>query len=184
MMAVVDSLKTDDLDFGDIYRTQYRRVFHLCRYLLNSQDKAEDAAHEVFLRAHAKRESYDRALPLSSWLLKITSNYCIDLLRRRKTEQRIFDLDPGDSWDAPSAGASPLSEVLASERGKDVRAALGDIPEKYRVPLVLAYYNELGYDEIAGILGVERTQVAVLIFRGKQHLRQRLGKENKRDVSQ
>jgi RNA polymerase sigma-70 factor, ECF subfamily len=48
--------------------------------------------------------------------------------------------------------------------------------EKYRVPLVLAYYNELNYDEIAEIIGVARTQVAVLIFRGKQQLRKQLGK--------
>ena len=50
------------------------------------------------------------------------------------------------------------------------------------MPLVLAYYNELDYEEIGEILGVERTQVAVLIFRGKQQLRQRLSKE-RRDVS-
>jgi DNA-directed RNA polymerase specialized sigma24 family protein len=67
-------------------------------------------------------------------------------------------------FDPPSAGVSPLAEVLAAERGKDVRAALGALSEKYRVPLVLAYYNELDYEEIGEILGVERTQVAVLIF--------------------
>jgi RNA polymerase sigma-70 factor (ECF subfamily) len=71
---------------------------------------------------------------------------------------------------------------LAAERGKDVRVALSTLSDKYRVPLVLAYYNELDYDEIGEILGVERTQVAVLIFRGKQQLRQRLYKE-RRDVS-
>lgn len=181
-MVVVETRKTPEQNFEDIYKTHYRRVFSLCRYLLNSLDRAEDAAHEVFLRAHAKLDSYNPALPLSTWLLKIASNYCIDVLRRRGTEQRIFNLDPGDSWDPPSAGVSPLAEVLAEERGKDVRAALGALAEKYRVPLVLAFYNELDYDEIGEILGVERTQVAVLIFRGKQQLRQKLMKE-KRDVS-
>ena len=66
-------------------------------------------------------------------------------------------------------------KLLAAERGHDVRRALRSLTEKYRVPLVLAYYNELSYEEISDILGVERTQVAVLIFRGKEHLRQRLG---------
>jgi len=183
MIAVVDSLNSSKQEFEDIYRTHYRRVFSLCRYLLNSTDKAEDAAHEVFLKAHSKLDSYNPALPLSTWLLKIASNYCIDILRRRGTEQRIFDLDPGDSFDPPSGGSTPLGEVLAAERGRDVRAALAQLSEKYRVPLVMAYYNELNYEEIAEILGVERTQVAVLIFRGKQQMRHRLGKEKQRDVS-
>jgi RNA polymerase sigma-70 factor (ECF subfamily) len=166
-----------DLGFEEIYKTHYRRVFNLCRYLLNSFDKAEDAAHEVFLRAHARMDSYNPALPLSSWLLKIASNYCIDLLRRKSTERRIFAVESRvEAVDLPAQECSPLTEVLAAERGQDVRSAMSSIPEKYRTPLVLAYYNELGYDEISEILGVERTQVALLIFRGKQHLRERLRK--------
>ena len=175
MVEAVAAEKPPELDFEVIYNTHYRRVLSLCRYLLNSPDKAEDASHEVFLRAHAKLASYNSAFPLSTWLLKIASNYCIDLLRRRSAEHRIFDSDPGEGYEPASSGTSPLGEVLAAERGRDVRRALGGLTEKYRVPLVLAYYNELSYEEISEILGVERTQVAVLIFRGKEHLRQRLG---------
>lgn len=184
MVEAVAAQKPTELDFEVIYNTHYRRVLNLCRYLLNSPDKAEDASHEVFLRAHSKLDSYNPAYPLSTWLLKIASNHCIDLLRRKSAEQRIFDADAGEHFEAPSSGTSPLGEILAAERGQDVRRALGGLTEKYRVPLVLAYYNELSYDEISEILGVERTQVAVLIFRGKEHLRQRLargfGKERMR----
>jgi RNA polymerase sigma-70 factor (ECF subfamily) len=175
MVEAVAAQKPVGLDFELIYNTHYRRVLNLCRYLLNSPDKAEDAAHEVFLRAQAKQASYNHAFPLSTWLLKIASNYCIDLLRRKTAEHRIFDRDAGESYEPPAREASPLGEILAAERGHDVRRALTSLTEKYRVPLVLAYYNELSYEEISDILGVERTQVAVLIFRGKEHLRQRLG---------
>jgi RNA polymerase sigma-70 factor (ECF subfamily) len=175
-MVAAETSKPAGLDFETIYKTHYRRVLNLCRYLLNSPD-AEDAAHEAFLRAHGKLESYDPSLPLSSWLMRIASNYCIDLLRRKGTERRIFDLDPGETFDPPSGASSPLSEVLIAERGKDVRAALAKLSDKYRIPLVLAFYNELDYEEISSVIGVGRTQVAMLIFRGKQQLRQRLGKE-------
>jgi RNA polymerase sigma-70 factor (ECF subfamily) len=176
MVEAVETPKPTELDFETIYNTHYRRVLNLCRYLLNSPDKAEDAAHEAFLRAHAKLDSYNPAFPLSTWLLKIASNHCIDLLRRKTAETRIFDADASQNYEPPAGGSSPLGEILAAERGRDVRRALGSLTAKYRVPLVLAYYNELDYEEISEILGVERTQVAVLIFRAKEHLRQRLAK--------
>jgi len=179
MVVAVETQKSPAYRFEDIYNAHYRRVLNLCRYLLNSPERAEDAAHEVFLRAHNRMDSYNSALPLSSWLLKIASNYCIDVLRRGATERRIFD-GGSETFDPPSASVSPLGEVLAAERGQDVRAAVESLSEKYRVPLVLAYYNELSYEEISEIIGVERTQVAVLIFRAKQQLRQRLEKERTR----
>jgi RNA polymerase sigma factor, sigma-70 family len=69
--------------------------------------------------------------------------------------------------------------MMAAERGHDVRNALSQLPEKYRVPLVLAYYNEMSYDHIAEALGLGRNHVATLIFRGKQQLRKKLLMPNK-----
>jgi RNA polymerase sigma-70 factor (ECF subfamily) len=179
MHAPVEPQNPFDQDFEEIYKTYYRRVFSLCRYLLNSFDAAEDATHEAFLRAQRKLATYDPSHPFSSWLMGIASNHCIDLLRRRGTEKRLFEMDGSDKLDAPSGSPSALSEVLAAERGHDVRNALSQLPEKYRVPLVLAYYNEMSYDEIGATLGLGRNHVATLIFRGKQQLRQKLGKGDK-----
>lgn len=92
-------------------------MFNLCRYLLNSFDAAEDATHEVFLRAQRKLATSDRSFPFSSWLLGIASNHCIDLLRRRGTERRLFELEGSDGTEAPSKNPSPLGELLANEHG-------------------------------------------------------------------
>jgi len=175
MNTPVEPKSPFDQDFADLYKMHYRRVFSLCRYLLNSFDAAEDATHEVFLRAQRKLATYDPSLPFSSWLSGIASNHCIDLLRRRTTEKRIFDLDSSDAADPPSKSLTPLGEMMAAERGHDVRNALSRLPEKYRVPLVLAYYNEMSYDEIAAALGLGRNHIATLIFRAKQQLREQLG---------
>lgn len=170
-------------DFEDIYRTHHRRVFHLCRYLLNSPDAAEDAAHEVFLRAQSRISQYDESLPLSSWLSGIASNYCIDMLRRRNTEKRLFEDESSEMLEPASVAPGPLVNLLSAEQSRNARTALSALPNKYRVPLVLAYFNELNYDEIASILGVSRNQVATLIFRGKQQLREKLMKEKYRALS-
>jgi RNA polymerase sigma-70 factor (ECF subfamily) len=179
MKTPVEPTTPFDREFDEIYKTHYRRIFSLCRYLLNSFDAAEDATHEVFVRAQRKLSTYDPSLPLSSWLSGIASNHCIDLLRRRGTEKRIFDPGGSAGPEPPSAGLTPLGEMIASERGHEVRHALSELPEKYRVPLVLAYYNEMSYDEIAAALGLARNNVATLIFRGKQQLREKLGQSRR-----
>lgn len=82
--------------FGELYRSLYRRVRGLCGYLLGSNQAAEDAASEVFLRARQAMSSYDSTLPFSRWLFSITSHYCVDVLRRRRTEQRLFEPEEAD----------------------------------------------------------------------------------------
>src|SRR5262245_52264940 len=114
MNAPVEPQTPFDRDFAEIYKTHYRRVFSLCRYLLNSFDAAEDATHEVFLRAQRKLATYDPSLPMSSWLAGIASNHCIDILRRRSTEKRIFDVDGSDRGEPPSGSRTPLGELMAA----------------------------------------------------------------------
>src|SRR5215831_5095718 len=156
MHAPVEPHTPFEHDFADIYRAHYRRVFGLCRYLLNSFDAAEDATHEVFLRAQRKLDTYDPSLPFSSWLSGIATNHCIDLLRRKTTEKRIFELDAADGTvSAPSAMLSPLNELVAAERGDKVRRALSQLPEKYRVPpgIGLLQRDELRRDRCRSRLG-------------------------------
>jgi len=77
--------------FADVYRAFFPRVFGLCRRLLGSAEAAEDATSEVFLRAQRNLRSYDLGLPFAPWLFGIASHYCLDQLRRRRAEQRLFE---------------------------------------------------------------------------------------------
>jgi RNA polymerase sigma-70 factor (ECF subfamily) len=74
---------------------------------------------------------------------------------------------------------SPLGAVLSTEERMQVRDAIARLPENYRVPLILRYYGELSYDEIAQQLGLQRNYVAALIFRAKQELRRKLAHRSK-----
>ncbi len=166
-----------NIDFESLYVSHYGRVYGLCRRLLGRPSQAEDAAQEVFMRAYKALDRYDQHQPFANWVLGIASRYCIDLLRRRSREAKLFD-DHAEVEEyvdevSETAAARPttLESLVADEQGAQVKAAIGSLPDNYRVPLVLAYYNEWSYDEIATHLGVTRNHVGVLLLRAKRALR-------------
>lgn len=160
--------------FGELYRLFARRVFGLCRHLLVSHEAAEDATSEVFLRAQRAMKTYDSALPFPRWLFSIAGHHCVDQLRRRRVERRLFEVPEEDAPEVAAGTESPLAEFLGGERRDAVRAAIAALPERYRLPLVLRYFSDMSYDQIAGALGLNRNHVATLIFRAKKELRQAL----------
>ena len=142
---------------------------------------AEDAASEVFLKVQRSIESYNGSIPFPRWLLRVAGNQCIDALRRRKRgRQVIVEVDDGVTViESASTEPSPLGSVLSTEERSQIRDAIAHLPENYRVPLVLRYYGELSYDEIAQQLGLQRNYVAALIFRAKKELRRKLDHRSK-----
>jgi len=166
---------------GEIHRRYVRRVFGLCRYMLDSRESAEDATSEVFLKLQRSIESYNGSIPFPRWLLRVAGNPCIDLLRRRRRRQQVIvEVEDGAGViEATSAEPSPLGAVISAEEKVQLQAAIARLPENYRVPLVLRYYSELSYDEIGQQLGLQRNHVAALIFRGKQELRRKLPHRSK-----
>ena len=180
--SVIERAQGHDTEaLGEIYRLYVRRVLGLCRYMLDSRESAEDVTSEVFLKLQRSIESYDGSIPFVRWLLRVTGNQCIDALRRRKRgRQVIVEVEEGVAViEATSPEPSPLSAVLSEEERAQVRDAIVRLPENYRVPLVLRYYGELSYDEIAQHLDLQRSYVAALIFRAKQELRRKLGHRSK-----
>jgi len=180
--SVIERAQGHDAEaLGEIYRLYARRVFGLCRYMLDSRENAEDATSEVFLKLQRSIESYDRSIPFLRWLLRVAGNQCIDVLRRRKRgRQVIVEVEEGVAViEAASSEPSPLGAVLSTEERAQVRDAIARLPENYRLPLVLRYYSELSYDEIAQQLGLQKNYVAALIFRAKQALRPKLGHRSK-----
>ncbi len=165
---------TKEAAFAEAYTAHYRQVRGLCRQLLGSADRAEDAAQEAFARAYRAYAGYDPRQPFIGWVMGIARNYCLDLLRRRSKEAALFGKEVEEAADAESAERTGLQAVLGTERAAAVNAAVAKLPERYRVPLALAYFADADYDEIAKTLGITRTHVGVLLCRAKQMLRQSL----------
>ncbi|MGI9590631.1 MAG: RNA polymerase sigma factor [Myxococcota bacterium] len=163
--------------FDQLFRTHERQVAGRCRRILGAE-AGRDAVQEVFLRARRSFDSYQPDRPFAAWLLTVASHHCIDQLRRTSRETRLFearDLDPGDLLEP---GPTPLRHALLAERRDQLLEAVESLPLKYRLPLVLRYFEELDYDAIADTLDVTRGQVGTLLFRAKRRLRARLAEDS------
>jgi RNA polymerase sigma-70 factor (ECF subfamily) len=111
----------------------------------------------------------------------VAGNQCIDALRRQRHGRQLIEEVEDDATvtEVPSAEPSPLAAVMSKEERVQVQDGIARLPENYRLPLVLRYYSELSYDEIAQQLRLQRNHVAVLIFRAKQELRRQLAHGSK-----
>lgn len=171
MSSVPFSVFTGEGDpLANIYREFYPRVLSLCRYILGSREDAEDASSEVFARLPRALKTYDRSLPFARWITSVASHYCIDVLRRKKSESRVIAPAAPEADTYASRSRSPLDELLRVEDERAMRNAIARLPGRYRAPLVLRYYQDLSYDEIARELSITRANAKTLVFRAKKEL--------------
>ncbi len=160
--------------WGDLYRQYAAAMFRFCRRVLPTREDAEDATTEIFMKVKQKLATYDSARPFTAWLYKVASNHCWDTLRRRRIRQ---DLETGDLETLPLEHPDPsqLERLQLEHTGKEVRTGLAKLPDRARMALVLRYYADMSYDEIADTLGVRRAFVGVLLLRARHQLREALG---------
>ena len=162
--------------FEILYKDYYVRVFGLCRRLLSSDQLAEDAAQETFMRAYKSFGKFDSEQPFWQWIAAIAKNYCVDLLRQKNRTDELFGDEATEIEALASSEAPILSDLIAAERMQVLNGAIATLPDKYRVPMVLAYFNQASYEEIAEQLAISRNHVGVLLLRAKQRLRNEIGK--------
>ncbi len=161
----------DNAAFVALVERYKRPVYSLAYRMLGNPTDAEDAAQETFVRAYTGLTSYQMGSRFGSWLLSITSHWCIDLLRRK----RAISLDaPGMASGEPfiQADTDEHPEVLAlqSERQREVQQWLGCLPEPYRSVLVLRYWHDLSYTEISETTGLPVSTIRMRLFRARQLL--------------
>jgi RNA polymerase sigma-70 factor (ECF subfamily) len=172
---VLSKVRAGDSDaWGELYRRYAPAIFRFCRRLLPAREDAEDATTEIFMKVRQKLGTYDASRPFTAWLYKVSSNHCWDVLRRRRIRQ---DLETGDVETLPLEHPDPsqLERLQAEHSSKEVRAGLAKLPDRARMALVLRYYADMSYDEIADTIGVRRAFVGVLLLRARHQLRDALG---------
>src|SRR5215468_5783419 len=172
--AIARARAGDAEAWGTLYREYAPAIFRFCRRALPTREDAEDATMEIFgVKLQKSLGQYDPTRSFTAWLYRVAANYCWDILRRRKIRQ---DKETEDVENVPLEHPDPsaLDRMIEQRTGEEVRRALAKMGARARMALVMRYYSDMSYDEIADSLGVRRAFVGVVLLRARHELRQAL----------
>lgn len=177
----------DRTAFGELVECHQQRVVGtVARMLGPDAADAEDIGQQVFLRVWKSAARYEPTAKFTTWLYTITRNLVFNELRRRKhrpvtsLDAEGLDGSPGSHDTAPHLedhrSPGPDATLLHAELQQAVTAAIALLPETQRLAVVLRRYEELSYEEIAGVLNLSVPAVKSLLFRARVLLRERLAR--------
>jgi RNA polymerase sigma-70 factor (ECF subfamily) len=159
----------DDLAFQEVVNAYQGPVFNLCYRMLGNTQEAEDAAQETFLKAYRNMKRYDPNRKFLNWILSIASNHCIDRLRKRRLQLTSLDeLLPRFENPAPNPG--PEEAMTDLELQEDVREILEQLGSTDKAAVVLRYWYEYSYEEIAEALSLTVPAVKSRLHRARRTL--------------
>lgn len=168
--AWVESARHGDKQaFGLLVQAYERPIFNLTYRMLGNAEEAEDAAQETFLRAYSRLKQYDPAMKFSTWLFSIANHHCIDRLRKRRMTYISIDDNPVLE-NMESELPRPEHQAVDGEEAASIQALVAQLDPDYRTPLVLRYWEELSYEEIAASLDMTVAAVKSRLFRARQQL--------------
>ena len=164
------ALGGDQDAFTDLVLDYQRAVYNLTFRMLGDSVEAEDAAQEAFLRAYRKLDHYDMQRPFKTWVLSIASHYCIDVIRKRRLSWlSLDDLLPGQMM-AAIESCSIEELAMDGENERTMQELLTLLKPDERAIIILRYWNDLSYEEIAEVLGTNIGVVKSRLFRARQAL--------------
>jgi len=173
----------DPTAFGELVRRYGNSVLGYLMRMTGSREQAEDLFQETFKRVHEKAHTF-RGPQFKGWLFKIATRVAVDSMRKRKKMRVVSlnrELDCTDRNDeqlgavaVADNSCNPSHQAMMAEQTEQVRQAIELLPAKQRATLVLAYYQQLSYREVATVLGCSIGTVKTQMYRALRTLAERL----------
>ncbi len=154
----------EDSGFAAVYAAHARTIYYLALRLLGDPTQAEDATHDVFLKAYRKFAEFRGDSAVRTWLYRIAINHCRNLQQSWNARHVLSNVDDAVWERAASAADSPLRVLETKELGQRIQTALDALPSEYRELLLLVADERLSYQEVA-----ELTSQSADAVRGKLH---------------
>ena len=150
--------------FAEIYDEHNRAIYYLTLRFLGDPQKAEDATHDVFLKAYRKMDQFRGESSWRTWLYRIAINHCRNL-QQTWHERHMFSNAEEAVWENATAKTdSPLRVLEIKELGERIQKALDSLPPEYRLLLLLVADEQMSYEEVATL-----TEQSADAVRGKLH---------------
>ena len=171
----IDAARRGDQDaFEQLVRLYEKRVFALAQRMCGNPEDAAEAAQEAFLAAWQGLRFFRGEASFSTWLYRLASNACVDLLRREGRHRAAAgpSLDDGElNLELPAREGAPQALAERAELREQIEAGLAALPPDYRQVLILRELHQRAYGEIAEILSLDLGTVKSRISRGRKLLR-------------
>jgi RNA polymerase sigma-70 factor (ECF subfamily) len=172
--AVIEACKQGDRDaFRSLFERHKDRVYNVALYFFGGDEAtAADVTQQVFLKLFTRIGQFQGESEFTTWLYRLTTNACVDEQRKRS---RVRQFDEGEELRRPFEGRTQEERLAGAEVRHSVERAVAALKPKLRVVMLLKYFEELSYEEIAGVLGLSKGTVASRLNRGHKVLARKLG---------
>ena len=171
---IIERVRSGDTDaFEELVKAYERSVYTIAYKMLKNSEDAQDAAQEAFIKAYTKLDTYRGESKFSAWLYRLTSNCCVDALRRRRENLSLTsETKDGEitELDIPDLRQNPEKALEKKELREAIRENLEKLPLDYKQALILRELGDLSYVEIAEELSVDIGTVKSRIFQARKKL--------------
>ncbi|MEL7567620.1 MAG: sigma-70 family RNA polymerase sigma factor [Dehalobacterium sp.] len=159
--------------FEELVKRYERQIYSLAYRLTNNYHDAVDLAQEVFLHLYRVLDKFDGERKFFPWMYRIATNVCYNALKKRPKETSSLDNVIEFMSDENS---QPEDQYESKEVRETVHKAITELPENFRIPMVLRYLEDLSYQQIAEAMDLPVSTIETRLYRGRIMLQKRLGK--------
>lgn len=173
------AIEGDESAYRSLLENYRGAIFNLLYKMVRNKEETEDLVQEAFMKAFSALPSFNEEYAFSTWLYKIAINNCIDHMRKKRLKTYSIN-KPVQSKDGelgrefPDTSMSPDKSILTKERSSLIEAAIAELPENYKVAIILRHTEEKSYEEISQILNIPLGTVKARIFRAREMLKKKL----------
>ena len=161
--------------FNKLFETYQSQVINIAYSMLSDREDAYDAAQEVFVRVYRNINSFKEEASFNTWLYRIITNVCSDILRKRQKGSKVVSIsqmsEENSDIDIPDEAPTPEESMELTERQAVVREAISQLREEYRVIITMCDIEGMSYDDIAEMLKVPKGTVKSRINRARNSLK-------------
>lgn len=167
---VVDCLEGYNDAFSELISRYKRLIYSVAYKFSRDSDEVNDLAQEAFIKIYKSLSKYDSQYKFSTWSVKVATNICLDHVRRKRLNS--VSLDEIENF--TGSNNSPEEYYLRKEKSQALKTAIEELPEIYRVPIVMYHQKGMTYKEISESLGKPMSIIKNRIFRARNTLKESL----------